>query len=143
MTENKAFGHNGAKDVVAKMLCPYCGNRLILLPPDFPLYDIQCSACTFRAQVKTNNGKPRNQIYGAGWDIMDKHTRSGYMIPPLIANFAWREGMAGRQKIIFYPFIPKSSLKKYTRSPNKYRGEYDMFNYRGLERLPQVVVFER
>jgi len=52
--------------------CPNCAKKLMSLPKNFPLYDIQCTGCSFRAQVKTNNSKPKNEIFGAGWDIMSK-----------------------------------------------------------------------
>jgi len=46
------------------------------LPKNYPLYDVQCTGCLFRAQVKTNNSKPRLAIFGAGWDIISKVMKS-------------------------------------------------------------------
>ena len=42
------------------------------LPAGYPIYDVQCTACAFRAQVKSANSKPKNEIFGTGWDIMEK-----------------------------------------------------------------------
>lgn len=88
MAGNKDIGHSGELDVVEKVPCPNCGKRLMQLPPNYPLYDLQCTGCSFRAQVKTNNCKPKDVIFGAGWEIMDKVMKSGFTVPPLIANFS-------------------------------------------------------
>lgn len=60
-------------------------------PPNYPLYDVQCTGCSFRAQVKTNQSKPKAVVFGAGWQIMNKVLKSGYMTPPLFLNFKWSE----------------------------------------------------
>ncbi len=113
------------------------------LPPNYPLYDLQCTGCSFRAQVKTNNTKPKDIIFGAGWEIMDKVLKSGFITPPLITNFKWKEKGVEKQKIIFYPFIPKKNLKKRQLSPTARRANYKMFNYVGLLSLPSFVLYEK
>ena len=45
----------GEKVVVEKVPCPNCGKRLMPLPPNYPLYDLQCTGCLFRAQVKKSS----------------------------------------------------------------------------------------
>jgi len=143
MSSNKQAGNFGEKEIVELVPCPNCSKRLMQLPPNYPLYDLQCTGCSFRAQVKSNNSKPKDEIIGAGWEIMDKVLKSGFMIPPLIANVKWKEKGIMRQKIIFYPFIPKSNLKKRQLSPTARRANYKMFNYIGLSDLPNFVMFDK
>ena len=91
MSKNKELGDAGEIEVVNLVQCPNCGKPLMSLPKNYPLYDIQCTGCLFRAQVKTNNSRPKPVIFGAGWDIISKIMKSGYMIPPLITNFKWKD----------------------------------------------------
>ena len=143
MPNNHPPGDSGEREVIDLISCPNRGKKLMQLPNNYPLYDIQCTGCSFRAQVKTNNSKPKKEIFGAGWDIMEKVLKSGFMIPPLIANFKWVEQGQAKHKIIFYPFIPKSHLKKRTLPPTARRANYKMFNYVGLNELPNFVLFEK
>jgi len=140
---NKAIGDAGERDVVEKVPCPNCGKRLMELPPNYPLYDLQCTGCSFRAQVKTNNCKPKDVIFGAGWEIIEKVLKSGFMVPALIANFMWTERGASRQKILFYPFVPRSALLKRQLSADARRANYKMFNYTGLSKLPHFVLYDK
>lgn len=141
MSENKKAGNVGEIEVMNLVPCPNCNKKLMQLPPNYPLYDLQCTGCSFRAQVKTNNSKPKDEIFGAGWDIIEKVLKSGFMVPPLFANFKWREKGEDKQTIIFYPFIPKVNLKKRQLSPTAKRANYKMFNYVGLSKLPNFVMF--
>jgi hypothetical protein len=133
---NKQFGDAGEKEVVELIPCPNCGKELMVLPPNYLLFDVQCSGCSFRAQVKTNQSKPKATIFGAGWEIMDKVLKSGFITPPLITNFKWEEKGIKRQEIRFYPFVPKKNLKKYQLSETARRANYWMFRYDGLDKLP-------
>jgi len=107
MAGNKISGDLGEQEVVELVPCPNCNKKLMILPPSYPLLDVQCTGCSFRAQVKTNMKKPCPIIFGAGWDIIDKVLKSGYMVPPLFTNFKWTEAGTAKQEIRFYPFIPK------------------------------------
>lgn len=108
------------------------------------MVDVQCTACNFRAQVKTNNSRPKAEVFGAGWDITEKVLKSGYLMPPLITNFKWVELGEIRQEIRFYPFIPKMNLRKRTLSENhKTRPGYKMFNYIGLDSLPHFILYHK
>ena len=135
-------GNVGEKEVCGLVSCPNCGKELQLLPESFPLYDVQCEGCNFRAQIKTSNHKPSKTIRGAGWDIMDKVLKAGILPPALILNFKWNEKGKEHQKIIFYPFVPKKHLQKYTVSPDAVRANYKMFNYVNMDRLPHFVLYE-
>jgi hypothetical protein len=142
MAGNKKSGDDGEREVVALVPCPNCKKPLMLLPPNFPLFDVQCTGCSFRAQVKTNASKPKSVIFGAGWDIMEKVLKSGYLVPPLLANFRWLEKGESKQRILFFPFIPKSNLYKYTLAETASRANYRMFRYIDLLSLPHFVLYE-
>lgn len=143
MRPTKKIGIEGEFEVIRLIPCPNCGKRLTQLPPNYPLYDIQCTGCSFRAQVKTNQSKPKDVIRGAGWEVIHKVLKSGFMIPPLIVNYKWRENGVKRQEILFYPFIPKSNLKKYQLSPNHRHPNYKMFHYVGLLELPRITLYPK
>lgn len=115
----------------------------MVLPKNYPLYDVQCSGCSFRAQVKTNASKPKRVIFGAGWDIIDKVTKSGYLIPALIVNFKWTEKAKKRQEIKLYPFVPKANLVKYRLSEKHRQPLYWMYRYHGLHELPHFVLYKK
>lgn len=115
----------------------------MLLPPSFPLYDVQCTGCSFRAQVKTSLNKPRPVVFGAGWQIMNKVLKAGYMTPPLFLNFKWKEKGKARQEVRFYPFVPKKNLSNYRLSPTARRANYEMFTYSGMDSLPYFVMFTK
>ncbi|MDR1990697.1 MAG: hypothetical protein LBQ09_10770 [Acidobacteriaceae bacterium] len=142
MAGNKTAGSSGELDVVKKVPCPHCGKPLMQLPPNYPLYDLQCTGCSFRAQVKTNRSKPKAEIFGAGWEIMNKVMKSGFLIPPLIANFKWTDKGASKQEILFFPFIPKKNLRRYQLSENAKRANHKTFNYVDLLDLPYFVVYK-
>lgn len=133
---NKEFGDAGEKEIVELVHCPNCGNELMLLPPSYPMCDVQCTACLFRAQIKTSRSKPKSTIFGAGWDITEKTLKAGYIMPPLIANFKWNDDEGDHQEIRYYPFIPKKNLKMRQLSATARRANYKMFNYIGLDKLP-------
>lgn len=145
MKSNQQKGTDGEEDVVHKVRCPHCGKRLQLLPPGFPLYDVQCEGCVFRAQVKTNACKPKAQIFGAGYRMLSHSRHSGQLIPPLIANFRWREKGKACQEIWLYPFLTKQNIRKKVRSGRGSRPGYEEFNYVGLlsEDTPKVILYEK
>src|SRR3990167_10247790 len=132
MFNNKSHGDQGEKEIVNLVPCPNCGKALMVLPSGYPLFDVQCTGCSFRAQVKTNLSHPKKEIFGAGWDVIDKVTKSGFIVPPLIANFKWMEKGVQKHEIRFYPFVPKVNLKKRKLSEKARRANYLMFNYIGL-----------
>lgn len=140
---NKQFGDDGEREVVELIKCPNCSKELMLLPPNYPMNDVQCTGCIFRAQIKTNRSKPKATIFGAGWDVTEKTLKSGYLMPPLIANFKWEDKDGSHQRILFYPFIPKSNLKYRKLSETARRANYKMFNYIGLDKLPHFVLYEK
>lgn len=143
MSSNKINGDAGEQEVVDLIVCPNCSKDLMLLPKNYPLYDVQCKGCSFRAQVKTNRSKPKKEIFGAGWQIMDKVLKSGFLTPALITNFKWVEKGEEKQEIRFYPFVPKKNLKKYQLPPTAKRANYWMFNYIDLDTLPYFIKYKK
>lgn len=143
MPNNKISGDTGEQEVVEKVPCPNCGKNLMTLPKNYPLYDVQCTGCLFRAQVKTNNTKPKSEIFGAGWSIVEKVLKSGYMVPSLITNFKWSDKTGEHQEIRFYPFIPKKNLKKRFTKIQKTGRELWMFNYIGIDKIPSFELYKR
>lgn len=136
MVNNKITGDLGEQEICERIPCPNCDKKLMLLPPGFPMYDVQCTRCLFRAQVKTVNKRPTGSIFGAGWDIYEKVTRAGYLSPSLIVNYKWIGKEGKRQVIRFYPFIAKGNLKNYQLSPTARRANYRMFKYVKLDKIP-------
>ncbi len=126
---SKKAGDIGEQELIKLIVCPNCSKELMLLPTGYPLFDVQCKACNFRAQVKTNNTSPKNIIRGAGWEIMNKVMKAGFLPPPLIVNFKWKEKGVKKQEIRFYPFVKKSSLKPYIADIKSRNRKYKMFNY--------------
>ena len=143
MSKNKQSGKAGEKEIIRLIQCPNCGKKLMILPPNYPLYDVQCTGCSFRAQVKTNRSRPKSVVFGAGWQIMDKVLKSGFITPPLFLNFKWVEKGKNKQEIRFYPFVPKENLRKYKLSEKARRANYWMFNYVGLDKLPHFVFYRK
>lgn len=140
---NKHWGDKGEKDVVRLIQCPNCQKDLMLLPPNYPLCDIQCTGCNFRAQIKTSRSRPKSVVRGAGWQIMDKVLKSGFLVPSLIVNFVWSEDGIENQEIRFYSFIAKGNLKRYKLSETARRANYEMFNYVGLDKIPHFTLYKR
>lgn len=135
-------GDDGEELLIKSVPCPNCSKELMRLPTNYPLYDVQCTGCAFRAQVKANQTKPKAVIFGAGWQIIEKVMKAGFMIPPLFVIFRWRESNFSQTEIRFYPFIPKRNLRKYTLSPTARRANYKMFLYTGLNSLQHFVVYK-
>ncbi len=48
----------------------------------------------------------------ASLEILDKFLKSRFLIPPLFVNLKWPKGRPGNQKILFYSFVPRASIKK-------------------------------
>jgi hypothetical protein len=119
----------------------------MLLPKNYPLYDVQCRKCLFRAQVKSFRTKPANEMFGAGWDIIHKTLKSGYLVPALIINCRWKEKGKRRHVVRFYPFVPRTNLKNRTahiKAPATRRQRtYRMFNYTEMDKLPFLTLYDK
>jgi DNA-directed RNA polymerase subunit RPC12/RpoP len=138
-TQKQQVGDCGEKEIVKHAPCPNCGKKLMALPQNYPLYDVQCTGCSFRAQVKTSKSTSKSRVRGAGWDIINKVLKAGFMSPPLIVNF---KPSGGEQEIQFFPFIPREHLKKFKLSENHRQANYAMFDYFGLAELPHFLLMK-
>jgi len=139
----KENGDIGEREVIILVPCPNCGKRLMLLPAGFPMSDVQCEGCHFRAQIKTSNSKPKNVVYGSTWNITEKVLKAGYIMPPLFINFKWTEKGFTRQQIRFYPFVPRKNLRQRTLPESAKRAGLKMFDYIGLDKLPHFILYEK
>lgn len=108
------------------------------LPPNYPLYDVQCIGCSFRAQVKFNSSTPMNEIFGATWEIMNKVLKAGFIAPPLFVVFQPKNE---KPEIRFYPFIPKGNMKWRKVKIKKTERKLKMFNYVGMNDMNLVPYF--
>jgi len=140
---NRESGNSGEQEIVRLVPCPNCGKKLMKLPANYPLYDVQCTGCSFRAQVKTNQSKPKSVVFGAGWQIMNKVLKSGFITPPLFLNFKWTEKGREKQEIRFHPFVPKKNLSNYRLSKAARRANYEMFTYIGMDKLPYFPTYKK
>lgn len=138
MGKNHITGSEGEKEVIEKVKCPNCGQSLMSLPTSYPLFDVQCTACLFRAQIKTSTSRPGGKIMGATADVMNYYMKAGQIIPPLIVNYKWDEG----QEIRFYPFIPRENLKFRQLSSTAIRANLKMFDYINLNKLAFFLLFQ-
>jgi len=136
---NKENGDAGENEIVNLVPCPNCKHKLMLLPKNYPLVDVQCTNCIFRAQIKSVNSKPKGEFFGAGWDIMCKTLKSGYLVPSTFVNFKWEN----HQEVRFYPFIPRINLHNYQLSSTARRANYKMFRYKGMNEIPYFIVFKK
>ena len=100
MASSHESGSDGEIEIVEAIKCPNCRSPLMKLPVSFPLF-VQCRRCLFRAQVKTARCPPKNEIFGAGWDILDKNCKAGHLIPPLIVNFHWQDKTGQSRRKVF------------------------------------------
>ena len=142
--KRKETGDIGEELVAKKAPCPSCGKALTLLPESYPLFDVQCSACLFRCQVKTTATEPKSTIRGAGWQILNAARRTGQQMPPMIYVANVGKAAKGDPVIRFYPFIPRSHLKPYQAFPDGHpRAGYKLFNYIRMNQLPSFVLDSR
>lgn len=137
----KIKGDKGEKEVVELVSCPNCGRDLMLLPASFPLHDVQCTGCHFRAQIKTIASKPTNTLRGAGWNPMNNILRAGHLVPSLIVHFTWKEKGKRCRDIRFYPFIQKNRLNRYIADIRSANRRHPMFGY-NLKDLPYITLYK-
>jgi len=82
MPENQKAGTEGEEEVITHAPCPNCRKSLMLLTKNYPIYDLRYTGCSFWAQVKSNESGPKDEIFGAGWEIMNKVLKSEFMVLP-------------------------------------------------------------
>lgn len=137
----KEAGNIGAQEVISLVSCPHCGSQLMSLPQNFPLYNVYCAGCIFRAQIKTSNRRPSSGAEGAGWKILDGSLRAGQTVPPLITNHKWPDKSGAHQAIHFYPFLTRKNLKMRTANIKSKNRVHAMFDYINLDKAPRVLLY--
>jgi hypothetical protein len=140
---NAAGGAEAERFVVERIVCPSCQRALRTLPPGYPLYDVKCTHCLLRAQVKRVLASPRDRIRGASWDVISHHVKTGHPIPPLFACFGWRRDESEPGEVWFFPFIPVRNIQMRTLSERHQTPGRRMTEYVEMRTLPHMVVFER
>jgi hypothetical protein len=135
-TRKQQTGDSGEKEIARKAPCPNCGKKLVRLPKNFPLYDVACEGCSFRAQVKTTISSPKSTVRGAGWDIIHKVLKAGFLAPPLIVDFKCEDRQRTESVILFFPFVAKNHMEHYSLGKHHRQKGYKMFNYVELTKLP-------
>ena len=136
-TKKQQVGDAGEDEIAKDAPCPNCGHRLVKFSKkNYPLYDLQCESCFFRVQVKTSGSSPKNSVPGAGWDIISKVLKAGFLAPPLIVNFKGKKGKLAQSEILFFPFVTKEYMDQYELGKNHRQAGYKMFTYGRLKQLP-------
>jgi hypothetical protein len=133
-TEAEAF-------VASHVACPSCGNALRPLAPGYPMYDVECTRCLLRAQVKRIAMAPRDRIRGASWDVLRHHVRTGHLLPPMFACFGWPSSAEEPQTVWFFPLIPVTNLRKRVLSERHQTPGRKMAEYVDMRAVPHFVVF--
>jgi hypothetical protein len=141
-TSKQITGDTGEAFVASSVPCPYCDRKLELLPKNYPLFDVQCSSCLFRAQVKTSKAPISGTIAGSGWDIKESARKLGVLSPPIISVSNTRASKETQRVVQFFPFIPESHLKKKQpfKDPGHKRLKYRMFDYVRMNEVPRFVL---
>jgi hypothetical protein len=134
-------GKEAERFVVDRVRCPSCGHRLLQLPPGYPLYDVACSYCLLRAQVKRILAKPRDRVRGASWEVMNHHIKTGHLIPPMFACFGWPAGRLEPEVIWFFPLIPTKHIEMRELSERHQTPGRRMTEYVRMREVPHMIVF--
>jgi hypothetical protein len=126
---------------VERVACPSCDRRLQLLPPGYPLFDVQCGSCLFRAQAKRVKEKPRGRLRGGSWSVINLYLRTGQLLPPMIVCFDWPETSKEPGFVYFLPFVPAKNVKRRVLS-SRHKTDMGraMVEYLGMLSLPHQVL---
>lgn len=136
-----ALGEEAERFVVEHVRCPSCGSPLRQLPSGYPLFDLQCSACLFRAQVKRVQEKPRSRLRGGSWSVVSTYLRTGQLLPPMFVCFDWPRAQAEPGAVYFFPLVPAKNVVKRVLSPqHKTDAGRAMAEYRDMLSLPYQIV---
>jgi len=141
MISSAARGVEAEAFVVARIPCPSCGHALRAMAPGYPLYDVECTRCLLRAQVKRILAGPRDRIRGASWDVIAHHFKTGHLVPPMFACWGWPTGTPEPSEVWFFPLIPTSHLKMRVLSERHKTPGRRMAEYVDMRGVPHFVVF--
>lgn len=136
-----SLGDEAESFVAERVPCPSCGSPLRQLPPGYPLFDLQCSACLFRAQVKRVQEKPRSRLRGGSWNVVNTYLRTGQLLPPMFVCFGWPRSRSEPESVYFFPLVPARNVAKRVLSErHKTDAGRAMAEYRDMLSLPHQII---
>ena len=107
------------------------------------MFDLQCTACLFRAQVKRVQEKPRSRLRGGSWNVVSLYLRTGQLLPPMFVCFGWPRLQPAPAAIYFFPLVPaKNVVKRVLSERHKTDAGRSMAEYRDMLSLPHQIVFD-
>jgi|ERR1039458_3979989 hypothetical protein len=139
---NTESGERAVEFVLAQVKCPYCGKTLIDLPRATPVYDVACSRCEFRAQVKSVETRKRSRIRGASARPLAGLRLAGKLSPPLSVVWEWDGTVRSAAEISLFPLVPWSHL--HERAPPANHAMMPgrlMVDYHDLQLLPHFELY--
>jgi hypothetical protein len=143
MLNRATEGRQAEQFVVENVRCPSCDKALRELPRGYPLYDVECVRCLFRAQVKRVKAAPRDRIRGGSYDIPRHHLKTGHLLPPMFVCFGWETGADAPQEVWFFPLVPARNLTMRVLSERHATPGRSMAEYIGMRALPHAVVWQK
>lgn len=139
---NTESGERAVQFVLAEVSCPYCTKALMDLPRATPVYDVACSRCEFRAQVKSVETRKRSRIRGASARPLAGLRLAGKLSPPLIVVWQWDGEQRSADEVSLFPLVPWSHVRERVLPANHatMAGRL-MVDYHDLVRLPHFTLF--
>jgi hypothetical protein len=135
------LGEEAERLIAERVPCPSCGSALHQLVRGYPLFDVQCSKCLFRAQVKRVQEAPRNRLRGGSWNVVNTYLRTGQLLPPMFVCFGWPRLVAEPSSIYFFPLVPaKNVTKRVLSEAHKTDAGRAMVEYREMLSLPHQII---
>jgi DNA-directed RNA polymerase subunit RPC12/RpoP len=134
---NTASGERAVEFVLAQVKCAYCEKALVDLPRATPVYDVACSRCEFRAQVKSVETHMRRRIRGASARPLAGLRLAGKSSPPLIVVWGWDGEARSAERVTLYPLVPWRHIRERALSQNhETMAGRLMVDYHDLHLLP-------
>lgn len=139
---NTESGERAVEFVIALVKCPYCVKTLVDLPRATPVYDIACTRCEFRAQVKSVETKKRSRIRGASAGPLAGLRLAGKASPPLIVVWGWDGVDRTATEVSLFPLVPWSHIReRVLPDTHSTMAGRRMVDYHGLSTLPHFSLY--
>ena len=142
VTNRTASGEEGELWVRQHVRCPNCAKGWFeRYPSGYPLYDVYCLRCQFRAQVRKHYlPASRSRHVGASWEKIGASLTVGEPLPPIIYCHGWPSGAADPEEVFLYPFVPYSVVKARAIKTGPQTGR-NMTDYVGLRDVPRMLLW--
>jgi hypothetical protein len=139
---NTESGERAVEFVLLQTKCPYCVKALVDLPRATPVYDVACSRCEFRAQVKSVETPKRSRIRGASARPLAGLRLAGKLSPPLIVVWGWDGEARSAAEVSLFPLVPWSHVRERVLPPNHatMAGRL-MVDYHDLKNVPHFTLY--